>query len=78
MQPFVGRHAAGQRVADKGNAQPVAGQVVGRQLLIQQQPRVYKLDGQDKLRIKLELPGAAERVRTANELLALLRGKPSR
>jgi transcription-repair coupling factor (superfamily II helicase) len=40
--------------------------------LIKSQPRVYKLDGQDKLRITLDLPGAAERLRTARELLVLL------
>ncbi|PZQ10010.1 MAG: transcription-repair coupling factor [Rhodanobacter denitrificans] len=57
----------------KPNLDPLT--VIG---LIQSQPRVFALDGQDKLRIKLELPGAAERVRTANELLAMLRGKPSR
>ncbi|MEI7038232.1 transcription-repair coupling factor [Fulvimonas yonginensis] len=40
--------------------------------LIQGQPRVYKLDGQDKLRIVLELPGAAERIRAAQEVLVQL------
>ncbi|KGI77861.1 transcription-repair coupling factor [Oleiagrimonas soli] len=40
--------------------------------LIQGQPRVYKLDGQDKLRVTLELPGAAERLRTAHDLLNTL------
>jgi transcription-repair coupling factor (superfamily II helicase) len=40
--------------------------------LIQQQPRVYKLDGQDKLRVTLELPGASERIRSAQEVLVLL------
>jgi len=40
--------------------------------LIQQQPRVYKLDGQDKLRITLDLPGASERIRNAQEVLVLL------
>ncbi len=40
--------------------------------LIQNQPRVYSLDGQDKLRVKLELPGASERIRAAQELLATL------
>ncbi|MEO7149467.1 MAG: transcription-repair coupling factor, partial [Rhodanobacteraceae bacterium] len=40
--------------------------------LIQQQPRVYKLDGQDKLRITMELPGATERLRVAGELLEAL------
>jgi transcription-repair coupling factor (superfamily II helicase) len=40
--------------------------------LIQSQPRVYKLDGQDKLRITLDLPGAAERIRAAQEVLVQL------
>ena len=40
--------------------------------LIQSQPRVYKLDGQDKLKISLELPGAAERIRSAQDLLGRL------
>ena len=40
--------------------------------LIQQQPRVYKLDGQDKLRVTLDLPGASERIRSAQEVLVLL------
>ncbi|MEO8808773.1 MAG: transcription-repair coupling factor [Rhodanobacter sp.] len=40
--------------------------------LIQSQPRVYKLDGQDKLKVTLDLPGAAERRRCAQEVLVLL------
>jgi transcription-repair coupling factor (superfamily II helicase) len=40
--------------------------------LIQQQPRVYKMDGQDKLRVLMELPGSSERVRTAQDLLVAL------
>jgi transcription-repair coupling factor (superfamily II helicase) len=40
--------------------------------LIQNYPRVYKMDGQDKLKINLELPGASERVRAAQELLGRL------
>jgi transcription-repair coupling factor (superfamily II helicase) len=40
--------------------------------LIQNYPRVYKLDGQDKLKINLELPGASERIRAAEELLGKL------
>jgi transcription-repair coupling factor (superfamily II helicase) len=43
--------------------------------LIQQQPRVYKLDGQDKLRVTMELAGAAERLRAANDLLDALAAK---
>ncbi|WHZ18782.1 MAG: Transcription-repair coupling factor [Rhodanobacteraceae bacterium] len=40
--------------------------------LIQQKPRVYKLDGQDKLRIVMELPEPADRLRMAGELLEIL------
>ena len=40
--------------------------------LIQQLPRVYKLDGQDKLKITLDLPGTTERIRSAQEALILL------
>ncbi|PWK91977.1 transcription-repair coupling factor [Fulvimonas soli] len=40
--------------------------------LIQSQPRVYKLDGQDKLRVTLDLPGASERIRSAQEVLVQL------
>ena len=40
--------------------------------LIQSLPRVYKLDGQDKLRVTLDLPGAVERIRSAQEVLVLL------
>jgi transcription-repair coupling factor (superfamily II helicase) len=40
--------------------------------LIQGAPRVYKLDGQDKLKINLELPGTSERIRAAKDLLGRL------
>ena len=40
--------------------------------LIQSQPKVYAMDGPDKLRLKLELPDAGSRLRTARGLLALL------
>ncbi len=40
--------------------------------LIQTRPRIYKLDGQDKLRIHLELPTPADRLRVAGELLETL------
>lgn len=40
--------------------------------LIQSQPRVYSLDGQDKLKFKMPLEGAAERLRAAGDLLAML------
>jgi transcription-repair coupling factor (superfamily II helicase) len=45
--------------------------------LIQRQPRVYKLDGQDKLKVILELPGASERIRSAQELLVTLGARRS-
>jgi len=41
--------------------------------MIQQQPRLFAMDGQDKLRIKLELPDAASRLRTARDLMQQLR-----
>ena len=40
--------------------------------LIQQQPRVFRMDGQDKLRVIMELPGATERVRAAQDVLVSL------
>jgi transcription-repair coupling factor (superfamily II helicase) len=40
--------------------------------LIQGQPKVYSMEGPDKLRLRLELPDAASRLRTAKGLLALL------
>ena len=40
--------------------------------MIQQQPRVYSLDGQDKIKVRLEMPGAAERLRSAGDLLKML------
>ena len=40
--------------------------------LIQSQPKVYGMDGPDKLRIRMELPDAASRLRTARGLLTLL------
>jgi len=43
--------------------------------LIQAQPKVYSLDGQDKLKIRLEMPGAAERLGTARDLLGKLGGR---
>jgi transcription-repair coupling factor (superfamily II helicase) len=42
--------------------------------LIQTQPKIYALDGQDKLKIRLDLPGAAERLGTAQNLLRSLGG----
>jgi len=46
--------------------------------LIQRLPRVYKLDGQDKLKITLDLPGATERIRSAQEVLLVLGARPPR
>ncbi len=40
--------------------------------LIQSQPRVFALDGQDKLKFKMPLDGASERLRAANDLLLML------
>jgi transcription-repair coupling factor (superfamily II helicase) len=44
--------------------------------MVQELPKVYALDGQDKLKIRLALPGAQERIRTASEIIAAL-SKPS-
>ncbi len=40
--------------------------------LVQSQPKTYQMDGGDKLRLKLELPDAASRIRTARGLLIAL------
>jgi transcription-repair coupling factor (superfamily II helicase) len=40
--------------------------------MIQAQPKVYSLDGQDKLRVKMELPGVAERLGAAMSLVSAL------
>ncbi|HNR92118.1 MAG TPA: transcription-repair coupling factor, partial [Dokdonella sp.] len=44
--------------------------------MIQTLPKVYALDGQDKLRIKLKLDGASERLRSAQDIVTAL-GKRS-
>jgi transcription-repair coupling factor (superfamily II helicase) len=41
--------------------------------LIQSQPKVYAMDGPDKLRIRMELPDAASRLRTARGLMQVLK-----
>ncbi len=46
--------------------------------LIQQQSQHYRMDGPDKLRIKLELPDAATRLAAARGLLAALAPPPAR
>ena len=43
--------------------------------LIQSQPRVFSMDGPDKLRFKFDLPGAAGRLSTARDVLIALGGK---
>ncbi len=45
--------------------------------MIQTLPRVYALDGQDKLRIKLQLEGNSERLRVAREIIAALSKRTS-
>jgi transcription-repair coupling factor (superfamily II helicase) len=40
--------------------------------LIQNQPKTYSMEGPDKLRVRMELPDAGSRLRTARGLLALL------
>jgi transcription-repair coupling factor (superfamily II helicase) len=61
--------ASGGRITfrDKPDIDPVA-----LIKLIQTQPRIFKMDGQDKLRVIMELPGSAERIRTAQEVLVSL------
>jgi transcription-repair coupling factor (superfamily II helicase) len=44
--------------------------------MVQRLPKVYAFDGQDKIKIKLELPGASERLRIAGEILTAL-SRPS-
>ncbi|MCK7594733.1 transcription-repair coupling factor [Lysobacter sp. CAU 1642] len=44
--------------------------------LLQKQPKVYAMDGPDKLKLRLELPDAASRFRAAREVLDKLAGKP--
>ena len=46
--------------------------------LLQKQPRIYAMDGQDKLKLRLELPDAASRFRCARELIGLLSGQAPR
>ncbi|GAB2544139.1 transcription-repair coupling factor [Rhodanobacter koreensis] len=58
------------RASYQGNPPDVDPMIIIK--LIQRLPRVYKLDGQDKLKITLDLPGASERIRSAQEVLALL------
>ncbi len=41
--------------------------------LIQGQPKVFTLDGQDKLKVRMPMPGAVERLRAARDLLGMLR-----
>jgi transcription-repair coupling factor (superfamily II helicase) len=61
--------ASGGRITfrDKPDVDPMA---IIR--LVQSLPRVYKLDGQDKLKITLDLPGATERIRAAQDVLVHL------
>jgi len=40
--------------------------------MIQKQPRIYSMEGPDKLRFKLPLPEAADRFNAARGLLAAL------
>jgi transcription-repair coupling factor (superfamily II helicase) len=45
--------------------------------LVQSLPKVYALDGQDKLRIRLAIAGAPERIKTASDILTAL-AKPAK
>ena len=42
--------------------------------LIQGQPRIFQMDGPDKLRLKMELPDASKRLTSAHDLLRTLAG----
>ena len=64
--------AAGGRVLFHARPNVEPGTVIG---LIQRQAKVYSLDGQDKLRVRLALPGAAERIHAAQTLLRELAGR---
>ncbi|HVF35659.1 MAG TPA: TRCF domain-containing protein, partial [Candidatus Saccharimonadia bacterium] len=44
--------------------------------MIQMLPKVYALDGPDKIKVKLELPGAAERIRAAGDILSAMAKVP--
>ncbi|NII09082.1 transcription-repair coupling factor [Oleiagrimonas sp. C23AA] len=46
--------------------------------LVQSQPRIFQLEGQEKLKIQMELEEPAERIRTAHELLDQLSGRKRR
>jgi transcription-repair coupling factor (superfamily II helicase) len=67
----VGERGGRVLFAPKPNVEPI---VVIK--LIQSQPRVFALDGQDKLRFKLDLPGANERLRAARDVLTSLGARP--
>jgi len=41
--------------------------------MIQSQPKVFSLDGPEKLRVRMELPDAASRLRTAKGMMAMLK-----
>jgi transcription-repair coupling factor (superfamily II helicase) len=43
--------------------------------LIQSQPKIYAMDGPEKMRIRLDLPDAASRLRTSKGLLLMLGGR---
>jgi transcription-repair coupling factor (superfamily II helicase) len=63
----IGENGGRVQFVDKPNVDPLA--IIK---LIQGQPRLYRMDGPDKLRLTLELPGAPERVSAARGLLAVL------
>ncbi len=42
--------------------------------LVQREPKTYALDGQDKLKLRMPLPGAAERLQAGQDVLNRLRG----
>jgi len=63
----LGPNGGRVQFVDKPNVDPLS---VIR--LIQGQPQHYRMDGPDRLRITLDLPDAASRLKAARGLLALL------
>ena len=63
----IGESGGRIQFVEKPNVDPMA---IIR--LIQGQPRLYRMDGPDKLRLTLDLPGAPERLNAARGLLTVL------
>ncbi len=63
----AGEHGARLIFSDKPSVDP--GKIIS---LIQREPKLYKLDGQNKLRIIKSLPDAAARIQSVEQILQLL------